>query len=114
MKIPKKLTKKVNDSLDNTKVVLSESIIELAKMIGADNEDDIYFERNIILHEESKAQRNGVLTINNMIVNKINVSPTHNLFMVGFENEYSRCSFHLSLESLITIYREMLKVVKEY
>lgn len=113
MKI-KEIKEKYENAVENCRKKMVESIIELCRESGIDPSLDIMFGKPLIIHTTKvktyKKRFNGYET-ETVIADRISWCPDHpNTFHLGWQGNYCKASFQLTLDQLSIVYSEMAQI----
>ena len=112
MKVSRRITGKVNDSVANCKNALVGATVQLLKEIGARSDERITFtpaSGTLVLQQQAN-QRN----ITTKLADSITYSDHTNrdMYFLHYNGDCIETSDNLSLDSSLLIYNEILKVAK--
>lgn len=110
MKNYSKINKRVNDSMANCRKVLTESTIELLKMLGTESEQDVDFGHILFMHS-SKGNVNET-TLVDRIAYCDEGREDNPFYLVYFGDRCCQSSFFLSIDKMFAIFEEVKRLVR--
>ena len=108
MKNYSKINKRVNDSMANCRKVLTESTIELLKMLGTENEQDVEFDHILFMHS-SKGNVNETTLVDRIAYCDVRATP---FYMVSCGQKFYESSSFLSIDKMFAIFEEVKRLVR--
>lgn len=111
MKIKSSVGKNVNAAVANCRKVLVEETINLLKSIGAENGDDVYFKRLLLLHGH-KGNTTDTMVCKRIVYNE-GKDNRYSFFIVSMENGVYTSSIYMSIDNLMAVYNAVREVVRE-
>ena len=111
MKINKKTNERVNNAVAECRKALVESTIDLMKQIGAESGQDVLFTKTLFLFQH---KGNTTETIVADRIAWCDGRGERSFYLLEMDGEMHRSDMMLSLSSLMAIYKEVSKIVKEH
>ena len=111
MKINSKINKRVNESVAECRKVIVEATINLLKSIGAESGQDVTFSKTLFLFQHKEN------TTETIIADRIawcDGRGDKSFYMLEMNGNMHTSDMMLSLSSLMIIYKEVKKIVKEH
>ena len=113
MKVSRRITGKVNDSVANCKNALVGATVQLLKEIGARSDERVTFNSaangTLVLQQQAN-QRNITTKLADSITYSDHTS--RDMYFLHYNGDCIETSDNLSLDSSLLIYNEILKVAK--
>ena len=112
MKVNRKITGKVNDSVANCKNAIVGATVQLLKELGARGDEKVNFTpaTNTLVLQQRVNQRNTTTKLADAITYSDNTN--RDIYFLHYNGDCIETSDNLSLDSSLLIYNEILNVVK--
>ena len=111
MKINAKINKKVNDSVADCRRVIVDATIDLLKSIGAESGENVSFSKTLFLYQHKD---NSTETILADRIAWCDGRGDQSFYMIEMDGKMYTSDIMLSLSSLMIVYKEVKKVVRNY